>query len=162
MAADLKPFFNTVKLKDAMRSPVVTIHEDEDLSVAQIRFLNHHISHLLVVDRKNSLVGIISQKYLYKTHSPRRILNEEMRYSSNVIVDGDSFYEKQALDGYILRSVMNKNPFTMGPEESLGLAILAMEEKNLGCIPITDKENQILGVLTTQEVVHYIAKLIHG
>lgn len=162
MGSDFRQTFNATKIKDVMRSPVVTIHEDEDLSVAQIRFLNHHISHLLVLDRQNKLTGIISQKYLYKTQSPRKIMNEETKYVSGVIVDGESFYEKDMLDGYILRSVMNKNPYTMGSEESLGKAILMMEEKNLGCIPIVDANRQVLGVLTTQEIVHYIARSIRG
>jgi len=158
----LSEIFSQTKIEDVMNNEPIVIKESADLSEVQLKFKNFQLSHLLIVNDAYKLVGLISQKYLYKTQSPRKVLTDEMEYRPDVILDGDSFYEKETLDSFILRNVMMKSPFTLQPEDSLQDAFSNMAKKNLGCIPVVDKDLRIKGVLTDQAIVRYIASIIGG
>jgi acetoin utilization protein AcuB len=158
----LKVLLETTKLKAIMKTPVVTIREDEDFSQAQIKFLNNHTSHLLVVDHDHKLVGVVSQKYIYKTQSPRKIVSEEMDYDPDILVDGDSFYTKETLNNYILRSIMSKNPLSLMADDPVSKAVVLMAKRNISCIPIVDSQKHIEGVITDKEVIRFIASSLEA
>lgn len=153
-------FFTQAKVRDVMDTKVVTVREDDDFSVAQRKFVENHITHLVIVNNQYQLVGLISQKYIYKTQSPRKIIGDELEPDPGILLDGDSFYLKETLDSYILRNIMKKNPFVLTPDDSLAEVIINMAKKNLGCIPIVDANRKICGVVTSQEIVQYLADKI--
>ena len=153
--------FHDVKIKEIMKAPVITVYEDDDLSVVGEKFILHGISYLPVVSHANQLVGIVSQKYLYKTQSPRRIIgHEEIDYNPQVIVDGDAYYNKESLDSYILRNIMKHDPLTLTPEHTLADAVIAMDKRNISCIPVIDAKRKVVGILTFRELLGYLAKII--
>jgi CBS domain-containing protein len=154
--------FDRVKIKDVMAKDVITVYEDDELSIAQQKFVENNIIYLVVINHEGKLVGLLSRKYLYKTLSPRKIVQEEMDYDPEIILEGDSFYEKESLDSYILYNIMSKHPFSLKPEDSLKIAIKAMADKKIGCIPIVDAKNHPCGVLSHQEIVYFISNLLKG
>ncbi len=153
--------FEKIKLKDVMKSPVVTIYEDDELSIAEERFTVHGVSYLPVVSHGNKLVGLLTQKYVYKTQSPRRIIShEEIDFNPNVILDGEAYYSKETLDSYILRNIMKHDPFSLGPDDNLADAISNMNRLVIGCIPIVDEQKKVIGVLTIREIIVFLASKI--
>ncbi|HBR15335.1 MAG TPA: hypothetical protein DD723_07320 [Candidatus Omnitrophica bacterium] len=154
----LKVLFEKIKIKDIMTTSFITIHEDARFSEAFEKFRDHHISHLLVIKGAKRLVGILSQKYLYKAQSPRKILSQDLAYGENILIDGDSFYDKETLDRYILSNIMQPRPYTLLPDDSVAAAITDMSKKNLGCIPIVDGRQDLCGVITDREIVHFVAQ----
>ena len=156
----LKKLFENIKIREVMKTPVVTVYEDDELSAAEQMLVQHSLSYLPVVNHAKEVVGLLSQKYLYKAQSPRRILkHEDLDYDPGVLVDGESYYEKEMLDGYILRNIMKKDPFTLGPEATLAEAILNMDSRIISCIPIVEK-NKIRGIVTIREIVTFVAKIL--
>ncbi len=150
--------FNMIKVGDIMLSPAVSVKENDDFSAVQKKFLENHLPYVCVTDDGQKLVGTISQKYLYKAQSPRKIIGDNPDYDPDIIVDGDSFYSKEVLDSYILSQIMNHIPFTMKHDQSLKEAIINMATKHLGCIPIVDESNKLSGVVTEQLIIKYIAE----
>ncbi len=154
----LKTLLETAIIRDVMNLNPVKIHQDSDLVKAQELFQTHKASHLVVVNDTNQLVGLISPKYLYKTHSPRKILGEAQYTDPNYIIDGDSFYLKDSLDKYILKSIMWDDPITLGPDDTVARAILSMHRRKVSCIPIINPDKQILGMITNQEIINFITR----
>jgi len=58
-------------MKDIMVSSVVTVHEGDAFHIVWEKFETHKIRHLPVVNDAGCVVGLISQRHLYKIHSPR-------------------------------------------------------------------------------------------
>ena len=145
---------------EMMHLDPIVIYSDESLSEALKCFTEKRIFYLPVVNRSRRLQGILTQKYLYKIRSPRRIIDETMEFNDKVIRDGDSFYEKETLDSYILSNIMFKTPFTMHPDDTAAEAILHMADKRLGCIPVVKDNAKICGVLTAEEVMLFLSKII--
>jgi CBS-domain-containing membrane protein len=148
----------STQIKNIMNKQPATVLVDDELSQAHEKFSAEHVTHLVVIDSARQVVGLLSQKYLYKARSPRKIVSEEMEFRPDLLRDGgDSFYTKDMLDSYYLSKIMQKSPFTLAPEASLAEALLHMANKNLSCIPIVDAQKKILGVLTQREIIKFFA-----
>lgn len=158
---DLKKQLQETKVSQIMKKNVITVFEDDELSEAEEKFVHHKISHLIVVDHNYKFLGLISQKYIYKTQSPRKIIKEEMDYDKNILIDGDAFYEKDTLNSYILRTIMHKAPVVLTPDASVLEALEQIEKKSISCIPIVDKDRKVQGILTDRDIVSYFSVLIH-
>lgn len=156
----IRALLERIKIKEIMTVPVVTIYEDEELSDAEERFINRRVSYLPVITRDNRVVGLLSQKYLYKTLSPRKIMNKDMDYQEDLLIDGDTFYSKEVLNSYMLRHVMYKDPFTLYPDASVGSAVLNMSSRRIGCIPIVNHDQTICGIFTNQDFLDFSARIL--
>ena len=152
--------FKKLRIKDIMVTPVFTIFEEDGVSEAHEKFIAHGISYLCVVDHSDRLVGIISRKYLYRAQSPLKIIDGQNIYDKNIILDGDSYFDKAMLAGINLKAIMQREPLTMGPNDSVAEAIIQMARKKIGCIPVLDTNRKILGILTNQDVVNVTADLL--
>ncbi len=155
----IRNLFTNISIRDVMISPVVTISQEANLSKAVEKFIANRVTHLVVVDGLKRLTGIITQKYLYKTRSPRRIIGDAMEYHPDFLVDGNSVFDKKILDGYILKQVMKKTPFSLKATDSVVDAILNMSSKNLGAIPIVDGRKKVVGLVTEQEIINFLAQV---
>lgn len=147
-------------IKEIMTVPVIKMYEYETLSRAEELFVRHGIYYLPVVNRLDHLIGVITHKYLYKTLAPRKLVsNNYMGYSKEMVIDGDTYYEKTTLNSFRLKNIMNPNPITLRPDDSVAEAVLAMTRYNAGCIPIIKGNRKICGILTHKDIVN-LATLI--
>jgi len=104
----------------------------------------YDVRHLPVLDETGSVIGLISQRDLYQIHSPRRL------------DDGTWFYDKAALNQFMLKNVMVSKPFTLKPENSLFEAIEATRRFKFGCIPIVDDYRKPCGILTRDTILKFL------
>jgi len=145
----IKELFDQFRVKDIMTSHVSIVDIDADMSDVQDLFVKKRSSHVCVVDEDKKLVGIISRKYFYKMRSPHKMLPGETydQDDADIMIDGDSIYDKQTLDGYILSEVMQKLPPSLKSDDALSLAIKKMKRLQVDCIPIIDNRGLICGIL---------------
>lgn len=141
---EIKEFFLQAKIKDVMAAPVITVKETDDFSLVQEKIELYDVRHLPVVDESGVIVGLITQRDLYKIHSPRRL------------EEGDWYYDKDALNQFLLKKVMLLKPFTLRPEDSLFEAIEVTVKNKFGCIPIVDEIGRPCGILTRDTILKYL------
>ena len=134
-----------ILLKDVMATNPYVLNVDDHFSMVEEYFHLYNIRHLPVVDKAGVLKGIISQRDLYRVRSPKRT------------IEGEDVYNKQELNGFILKNVMTKDPFTLHANDTLDKAIDAMVAQKYGCIPIVNDENKLLGIVTQIDVLRAIA-----
>jgi predicted transcriptional regulator len=67
-------------------------------------------------------------------------------------------YDKESLDGHILKHVMIKEVFTLLPEDTLGEAIKAMIRWKYGCIPIVNEQKCLIGIITQADILKAVAE----
>lgn len=146
-----------VKLTEVMEAPVPTVWELDRFSKVATAFAEHDTMYVCVVDRQGYLVGTISHQFMYRTQAPRRALPSHPMPDSGVVVDGDTYYPKEALDGIVIRQVMNDDPCCMGPDATLGAALQQMSSLDIGCIPVITQDRKVLGLVTHRSVIVYLA-----
>ncbi len=136
-----KIFLKTIMIKE----PYV-ININESFSKTWDMFKTYDIRHLPIVDDNGILKGIITQRDLYRIESPRMTL------------DGELMYEKESLDGHILKYVMTKDVFTLSSKDTIGTAIQAMIREKYGCIPIVNEHRYLVGIITRANILKTVAE----
>ena len=159
---NVRELLRETKIRDVMAANVKTLYEDDELSKAQEIFINNRVFYIPVVNRDDKLVGLMSHKYLYRTQSPRKFIEGSSFYEPGLLIDGDSYYDKETLNSYILHSMMQRDPYTMKPQDSLADAVLTMVKRNLGCIIVVDNDRKVIGMVTDREILFFTAKIIQG
>ena len=142
----LEELLRKTKLKDVMASPVITVGENDDFHVVHDKMTTHDIRHLLVIDCNGRVVGLISQRHLYKIHSPRRLEN------------GEWYYDKDMLDSFILKNVMVKEPYVLKPGDTLEQAMKDIVGFKIGCITIVDDYGLPVGIITRNTIIKFFLK----
>ena len=130
-----------------MTSPVITVNANDDFHVVQDKMAVHDIRHLPVVDHNGQVVGLVSQRHLYKIHSPRKLES------------GEWYYDKDMLDSFILKRVMVPDPRVLKPHTTLVEAMRDMVEFKIGCIPVVDDFKRSVGILTRDGILAYLLTL---
>ena len=130
-----------IPLGEIMTSPVVTLKLEEPFSHVEEKLRIKGIRHLPVVDQANKVIGLITQRDLYRTLSPRKNL------------EGETFYDPASLDNFLIKYAMTPNPATLHPEDSVSKAVSLMAVSRYGCIPIVDEEKRILGIVTEIDIL---------
>ena len=126
-----------------MTKPIVSVGNQEEFHVVWERMATYDIRHLPVIDHMGSVVGVITERSLYKIHSPRKL------------EDGSWYYDRELLDGFILTKVMSQDPFTLRPDNTLADAMKAVIQFKYGCIPIVDKNNVPVGIITRNNIIKF-------
>lgn len=124
-----------------------TIGIDEPFSRVWEIMQAQRIRHLPVIDECRKVRGIISQRDLYRTVSPRKKVEEE-----------GLFYPKEVLDQFVLRNVMITEIYTLTPNDTLGSVIDLILKKKFGCIPIVDEDGTLAGIVTQIDILRAVAQ----
>ena len=137
---------NTNKtVKELMTSAVITAHEDDLMMAVGDIFDRNNIHHIPVIDDDSKLIGIISKhdyNMMLTTYSLFKIPRAE--------VDNKRF--KMSL---LAKEVMTKEVVTLRPNDSLKLAVSIFKENLFHAIPIVNKQNQVIGILSTFDLLNY-------
>ena len=144
----LGTILKTVAIGDIMSKPVKTINVNEDFSRTEELFVKLKIRHLPVVDNSKKLIGLISQRDVYRAVSPRRFVDGTVYFREGIIIDQDGYYEKESLNQFILNHIMHKNPKALTADRPIGNALHIMVTDKVGCVPIVDKDYHVVGVIT--------------
>ena len=121
-----------------MATDVVTLHVDEELSLASDIMNLARIRHLPILEG-DRLVGIISQRDLF-----RASLASVMGY--------DYAETRDHLKSVAIREAMVKEVITVEPDSEIQEAGRIMLEKRIGCLPVVQND-RLVGMLTETDIL---------
>jgi acetoin utilization protein AcuB len=130
-------------ISELMSKSVHVVHESDEFHEVQEKMEFHDIRHLPVVNDAGVLVGIITQRDLYKIHSPRK-------------TEDGWYYDKDLLDNFILRNLMRKEVFTLTPQHSLEECIKIMAKLKYGCVVVIDQGRKPCGIVTPHDILKFL------
>ncbi len=144
----IKNLFNKIKVDEIMMKKFIFIHEDDRFSLVEEKLREFNIRHLPVIDDNNKLVGIITQRDLYRIQSPRHL------------EDDTWYYDQKSLDSHILKYVMTKDPCAINPQDPAAKAVLLMAERKYGCLPVVKKDRTLCGIVTRHDILKIAAQIL--
>jgi len=119
---------------DLMTRDVLTVSPADDLSLAETVLALGGIRHLPVVDGNQRLVGLISHR-------------DVLRTCSNL--------PPEAKRAMLAGEVMTRGLHTVRSFTPLEQALTTILHYKIGCLPVVDEKNHLIGILTEADVVRF-------
>ena len=136
-----------IKLADIMSAKVISLDVNAPFSEVARKMKEYDIRHLPIINEGGNLVGLITQRMLYQIRSPRKL------------IDGEWYYDEEMLNDIILKNVMEKDITSLSSDECMGKALIKMASTRCGCIPIVDRNNNLIGIVTRKDVLKSLATI---
>lgn len=133
-----------MKLSALMTDRPVTVEMDDPLKTVLEIFENVRFHHLLVVNH-GRLRGVISDRDLLKTISPR------------IGTPAETNRDRATLNRRA-HQIMTRQPVVLTADAELSDAITAFSESGVSCLPVVDPEEKPVGILSWRDVMRAIAQ----
>jgi acetoin utilization protein AcuB len=134
-----------MKTSDLMSKKLITLSMDAPLSKAKEIFENKNIHHLLIIDEEtDTLSGVITDRDLYKHLSPTVGTSQETHRDTALL------HKK-------LHQIMARELITADENLPITKAVMMFYDKHISCLPIVDKQNKLLGIITWRDILKVLA-----
>ena len=143
----IKVLLKETKIREIMTGSPVSIGGDEKFNLVPEKFKKFGIRHLPVVDKNNRVIGLISQRDIFRICPPKKLM------------DGSWSFDEAFLDQVILKHVMVQNPLKMRCDDCMGDALMAMVKHKYGSIVIVDDKDVLRGILTQIDILKVAAQI---
>jgi len=129
-----------------MNTYLVTVPPDTTVLKAKDIIKNKQINHLLVVDKKGELIGLVSDRDVKKAWaSPATTLSvHELNY---------------LLSKLTVETIMAKKIITISSATTIETAALIMQENRISALPVMEAE-KLVGIITTTDVLEVLLRAI--
>ncbi|BBL73362.1 CBS domain-containing protein [Methylomagnum ishizawai] len=139
-----------MRVGDLMHTKVFTV--EEEALIERVFFLMHYekIRHVPVVNKKSEVIGIVSDRDLYKALGPKN--------NSNVIEESGDKAAALHVVPQKVRHIMHRAVLTINPNEQISDAAAIMAKHRIGALPVV-KDNKLVGIITTTDLLRYFSKV---
>jgi CBS domain-containing protein len=133
------------RVRDLMSSEVVTLHRNEQLSIADRIMRLGRIRHMPVLDEDGALCGIVSQRDLF-----RGALAHALGFGTAA--------QDRLLKTLRVKEVMKTQLVTTTPEAPLADAAQQMATHKIGCLPVVEDGGRLVGIVTDEDFLRWAAE----
>lgn len=134
---------------DIMTRKLITAHEDDTLDELEDRMRLYRFRHLPVVDGDGKLIGLVTHRDLLQASSSSLSADRETR---------DALIRKRGTVGM----VMQREVLTVAEDEGLIEAADTMWSAKIGCIPVVDESEVLIGIVTEADFVKLARDLLRA
>lgn len=140
-----------MRVEDLMTQKVFTV-EPQDM-IDRVFFLIHYekVRHLPVVE-KGKVVGIVSDRDLYKALGPKS-------NSNSIAAEGTT--ELHVLPKKVTH-IMHRGVITVQSDTYASKAAALMAENRIGALPVIDSKNKLVGILSATDILKVFSKIEHA
>ncbi|MBF0211651.1 MAG: CBS domain-containing protein [Desulfamplus sp.] len=125
----------------SMVKEVITVDKDLSVFEAYDKMKANKIRHLPVVDDKNNLIGIVTD----------RDIRSAMPFS--LLKGGKNEEEKAKIADLKVKDIMTQNPMTISPMYTIQDALLMIQKEKVGAFPVVDSEGKLTGILSVRDLL---------
>jgi acetoin utilization protein AcuB len=129
-----------------MRTELVTVHRDTTLLEAQRILKEKKIAHLLVVDKNEKLLGVVSDRDLKESWASKTttLSVHELNY---------------LLDKLTVGMIMTKTVISTTPDTTIERAAHMLQSNRISALPVLEND-ELVGIITTHDVLGVILQAI--
>ncbi|MFO0568443.1 MAG: CBS domain-containing protein [Polyangiaceae bacterium] len=130
-----------------MSSPVCTCPSDVTAGVAAEQMREKGLMHLVVVDARGCVVGVVSDRDLRAAQPSALLVRDEK-------------LREKALSLLRVQDVMSSTPHTVHPGSTVRAALMLMKRHRVGSLPVVDPDGLPVGILTHGDVIEMALALL--
>ncbi len=150
-----------MKAADIMSKEVVTVGPDASVEETAAVLVKNNISGVPVVDDKNKIIGIVTQKdIMYKDVEPRFPPYAEL-LGGLIFLGGVREYNDELKKALATRveEIMTRKVITVKEDTDIQEIAQLMVRNNINRIPVTDNKGGLSGIISRADVIRFIAGL---
>lgn len=137
-----------MKVSDIMSHQVVCISHEASLKDAHLLMQNRGVRHLPVISEQDgSLIGILTHKKMIAS-----VISMLNKYGQGALDRKERFTP--------ISQVMETQFQKLTADEPLSVVVDYFIDNKLGCLPVVDENNHIIGILTSSDFVKLCKKLM--
>ncbi len=134
-----------MKVKELMTKKVFTVTPEDKVDKVFMLINFEAIRHIPVMEN-GEVAGILSDRDLKKILGPKK--------QKVVTKDGTTVM----IQARKVRTLMNRNVKTIGPDERASDAAAIMAKRKIGCLPVV-KNKKLVGIITSTDILRAFVKL---
>jgi len=135
-----------MNVRDCMKSPVFTVTPDTLIFNALETMREKHVRRLPVIEN-GRLVGLVT----------RNIIREATPSAPTPLTLWGLHYQLSRMK---VRDVMITDVIVVHPDNTIKEALALIEKHRIGTFPVVDDNGNLVGILTSTDLVHIVAKLL--
>jgi CBS domain-containing protein len=139
-----------MKVRDVMRSPVITVGVETPLKEVAELLAGNGISGIPVVDTAGSVVGVVSEADILYKERPE---TETRRGLFGLLLEAASIDAETKLHARTAGEAMTSPPITIHPARALTQAAEVMLEERVNRLPVVDEDGELVGIVTRADLV---------
>ena len=132
-------------VSDWMTKKVYTVTQNDSISDAIKLLKEKKVKHLPVVKDGSRIVGILSDRDI-KDYTPSKVSTFDIHELNYIL-----FTTK-------VSKIMVKNVLTAGPDMPIEEAAMTMYDKNIGCLPVVDKD-KLIGIISDKDLFRVLVDI---
>jgi CBS domain-containing protein/gamma-glutamylcysteine synthetase len=129
-----------LKVTEFMQTDLFTVQRDDIVEFVAEMMDWRKIRYMPVEDAQGNLVGLITSRLLL-----RHFVNHNRLNKKNQI---------------LVKDIMIDAPVTISPDATLLEALVLMRESEIGCLPVVNKDNSLIGIITEMDFLRISVRLI--
>ena len=131
--------------KDLMTTTVVTLTGEQTLEHIEEAMKLLRFRHMPVVEG-DRIIGLVS-------------LRDALRVSASSLIPNASAQDRFLEGQYKVADVMNRELTTVGPDTPLSEVAALLLDRKLGCTPVVEEPNVLVGIITEADFVKLAIEL---
>lgn len=132
-------------VRDLMSARVVTVGMDDTVQAVTRLFEHHGFHHAVVLDDDRKMIGVVSDRDLLRATSPFVAKLAERPIDAQTLARP-------------IHQLMSRRPITAMEDETVATAAHRMLELGCSCLPIVDHVGDLVGILTTRDILRMTAQ----
>jgi acetoin utilization protein AcuB len=125
----------------SMTRDVISVDQDAGILEAKVLMSKHRIHHLPVVDKDNTLIGIVTDRDILRALPSAFLDDQEIQRDNERLAQAK------------IKDIMSKNVYTVSPTNTLEDALLLMEKVPVGAFPVVDQHNKLKGIISIRDLM---------
>jgi CBS domain-containing protein len=131
-----------------MTREIAVLHEEENLELAGTAMAKFRFRHLPVVEG-DKLIGLVTDRDL-------------LRASISSLDQDHALKDDNLKRYYFIREIMTTSIVTVRPDALLVDAASLMRDRKLGCLPVTEANGKLVGIITQGDFLALAARFLEA
>jgi len=134
-------------VQDVMTTDLITVSPYDTLETVSELFSENNFHHLIVIE-DNKLVGIVSSTDL-----------ERAKHGKSLFINkSEESFEEALLKSIYVGSIMSVNVTALLDTDTLKTAYHSFKENAYRCLPVNNKDEKLVGLITPIDLLDYAFK----
>ncbi len=149
------------KAKECMTTDVIAVEDNESIKYLFKLLDKSGILGVPVVDEKRRVIGIVTESDLIEHFTTLKTPKSINLLGGIVYLDDIADFNENLKDhcAETVKDIMNKEVITVHEDVALLEIINLMSEKKISRLPVINKKDELVGIITRTDVVHQLAKI---